>query len=943
MSKHLPIGIVLIILWLQSIGQCPTYAILGKEISGINTSSTLSYEDKLQALYALKNSAEKCSLTGDSTYALLLRSIGNGEYLAHNNSGLAVAFTSQAVNLNNTLKESRSQHLSALCYYSIGYYHQQAKLYRQALAYYDSAIACSANAEDIQLLRMPARQNKAYLCFFIGDYAKSVEECVLGIKDAVAAKDSVRYLILLNIKAQSLCFENSLPQATADAKLAIQLATALKDTFELAAALKTSGFIAEKNRDFAGSKDFYTRAIAARKHTGDIAATASDYNDLGNFFQNSIQNYSAAKSNYLNAVSYARQINDPALRASQLALAYSNLGDNSFKNNRLSEAVQYYTYALRCLNIQLPDYLWSNPPEAQLRKIEHKELVYNLLTQKTILLLQLFRQQQDAKYLTACLQTALLTDSVITHTRYELTNESSKLFWRNNTRQFFATAMEATYLAGDAKLAFYFMEKSRAVLLTDKLNELGALAHLPPSQAAKEEMLQTNIIAAEQQLSLFNPSSKEYAQAEYKYLNEKQALESFILSLEKNYPAYYQYKYADNVPTLASLQQYLAVNHQSFVHYFMSDTVMYALGITPDKTTFIRLSQKDFDNRQLAAFISLCSNKEKLNSSYDSFSVLAQHIYDKLFSPLQLPKGNTAICTDNFLIPFEALCTDAAGEDFLLYHYSFCYVYSASIFMKPFVNSTAAAGNFVGFAPVAFARNLQLVPLRQSANALSELAGFYSHPALFTAAKATRNSFIQQAANYAVITIFSHARADTGNREPVLYMQDSAIYLSELQLLQKTSAQFALLSACQTNIGKAATGEGIYSLARGFAAAGIPSIAGTLWKADDQAIYRISVKFNEGLAAGMDKSTALQKAKLWFIQNNDNKEHNLPYYWANLVLIGNPRPVVLAKENNTLGWIAALIGGITITAMVVWIVKRKGSRRSGKVNVIVANQQLIQN
>jgi CHAT domain-containing protein len=292
------------------------------------------------------------------------------------------------------------------------------------------------------------------------------------------------------------------------------------------------------------------------------------------------------------------------------------------------------------------------------------------------------------------------------------------------------------------------------------------------------------------------------------------------------------------------------------------------------------------------------------------------------------------------LIPFEALCTDAGGKDFLLYHYDFCYVYSASTFMKPFVNS-AAAGNFIGFAPVAFAQSLQLTPLRQSADALIKTAGFYSNPALFTERAARRQNFFRNASNYSVITIFSHARADTSDREPVLYMQDSAIHLSELQLLQKTAAQFVLLSACQTNIGKTATGEGIYSLARGFAAVGVPAIAGTLWKADDQTIYQISSKFNEYLAAGMNKNEALQRAKLWFIQSEDNKEHNLPYYWANLVLIGNPQPIVLAKENNTWRWIIASVLGVVIAAAAVWVLKQKESSHSGKTNATANRQQQI--
>ena len=98
------------------------------------------------------------------------------------------------------------------------------------------------------------------------------------------------------------------------------------------------------------------------------------------------------------------------------------------------------------------------------------------------------------------------------------------------------------------------------------------------------------------------------------------------------------------------------------------------------------------------------------------------------------------------------------------------------------------------------------------------------------------------------------------------------------------------MSACQTNAGKNLTGEGIYSLARGFSSAGIPSVVATQWVADDNAIYAISEKFNQLIAGGMSKDVALQKAKLLDIQNG-NKRNLLPYFWADLILIGNSDPV----------------------------------------------------
>src|ERR1700693_6167889 len=123
-------------------------------------------------------------------------------------------------------------------------------------------------------------------------------------------------------------------------------------------------------------------------------------------------------------------------------------------------------------------------------------------------------------------------------------------------------------------------------------------------------------------------------------------------------------------------------------------------------------------------------------------------------------------------------------------------------------------------------------------------------------ADASRQNFIRQVCDYNTTTILTHARADSLDDEPLLFMNDSVIHLSELQLLDKPASKLIILSACQTNVGKNLNGEGIFSLARGFSSAGIPSVAATQWEADEQAIYAISEKFNEYISQGMNKDLA---------------------------------------------------------------------------------------
>jgi len=200
---------------------------------------------------------------------------------------------------------------------------------------------------------------------------------------------------------------------------------------------------------------------------------------------------------------------------------------------------------------------------------------------------------------------------------------------------------------------------------------------------------------------------------------------------------------------------------------------------------------------------------------------------------------------------------------------------------------------------------------------------------LFTGKKASRHNFFNYAFSYSTVSIFSHARADSSTNEPFLFTHDSVIYLSELQRLNKPATRFVLLSACETNAGKSAAGEGIYSLARGFAAAGIPSVAATLWKADEDAIYVISEKFNQYLSEGKPKDEALQKAKLYFIKNNTGNEKLLPYYWANLILIGNADKLDLTASANSSvsNWLWFIAGGLVLIIFSIYFIRRKQKQK----------------
>ena len=893
--------------------------LMAERISSIEHNPEFSAEQKLSHLYRVKAQYDSSGFIKDTVYAKMLGSIGLYEFVANNNYDAAIQHTLSAAAIAMAAEPTPAFFIATGHYFNLGFYYDKTQRFSKALAYYDTAIMVSRKIAGRESRMLDARLGKIYIYFRMGDYQKSVEESTGGIITALQLGDSLRYLDFLNQRGQSLFFQNQFEQSLTDIETVIPVAERLHQSHRLASAYKMKGFIYARRRDFRVATTAFKDAIEARRQTNDIGQIAGDYNDLGNFYFDSLRNLQSARLYYGQGMKYARQAKD-SVRLSRLSL---NMGRTCIDEGNFSRAEKYLSQAFVYLGVNVSNGLHGAAAVTALSLNQNKELLLYILENKTWLLLRLYEEKKDKRFLHDCLAAALLTDSVITQLRHEQTGEQSKLYWRDRTRAFFATALKACYIANNPALAFYYMEKSRAVLLNDKLNELGAMAHLPEEEHNTEQEYKRCMVNEEQRLNGLPLHSVQYKQQQLMVLQVKGEFEHYIKTLEQKYPAYYRYKYASNVPQLAELQAYLLKIKAHFVHYFVEDTTAYILNIMPDEAKMIQLHSRDFDSKQVTDFLQYCSNKQRLNNDFGGFASVSHALYKIFFEPLQIPFGRVILCQDNFLLPFDALCKDDKGKRFLVYDYIFSYVYSASYLLKE-MNLPVAKGNYIGFAPVSFAPQLALPDLTNSAARLERTAAYYSNTTLYTGNDASRRNFMKAVPGYSIANVFSHALADTGNAEPLLYMQDSVIHLSELQLLNRPATQLIMLSACQTNAGRNATGEGIYSLARGFSSAGISSVAATLWKADEEAIYALSDKFHAYLSEGMRKDDALQKAKLYFIKQGD-REKLLPYFWANMVLMGNAEPVTFSDSANVPWWLIIFVPVLLGTCYVI-IRKRKKLR-----------------
>jgi len=191
-------------------------------------------------------------------------------------------------------------------------------------------------------------------------------------------------------------------------------------------------------------------------------------------------------------------------------------------------------------------------------------------------------------------------------------------------------------------------------------------------------------------------------------------------------------------------------------------------------------------------------------------------------------------------------------------------------------------------------------------------------------ADADKKTFLEKASDFKVIHLASHAMADNENPElSSLFFTDinqdstqSPLYPYEIQSTP-LNADLVVLSACQSGTGKLHRGEGVFSLARNFIAAGAKSVVNSLWKVDDESTSRLMGYFYENLAKGQRKSEALRNAKLTFLENADAMTSH-PYFWSGFVLIGDDSPIV--KKSNKIWWIP---GGLLLLIAVGWITHKR--------------------
>lgn len=409
--------------------------------------------------------------------------------------------------------------------------------------------------------------------------------------------------------------------------------------------------------------------------------------------------------------------------------------------------------------------------------------------------------------------------------------------------------------------------------------------------------------------------------------------------------------------SLLQAQQLLRNPHEVIIDYHKTSDKLFSFLVGIDFVDLIEIEWSPELDQNINVLKNHLSMSYVDSRGIDEYQSSAYFIYQHILEPIEkklsirdsvhriiiVPDGPLAT------LPFDALVTDTMKEpsgywslNYLCKKYSISYAYSLSILEKNLSRGLDKKNpKMLAMAYSNVSNNESDERIERDINELPysglEIDNISKHlkTTAFLGEDATESSFKNEAQEYAIIHLAIHGQADTANmfNSRLIFnldkaqLDDGKLHAHELYSLNLSKLDMAVLSACETGIGKQYEGEGVFSIARGFAYAGCPAIIMSLWKVNDKATAELMDNFYKFLVEGMQKDEALRMAKLDYIANSDDFGAH-PANWAAFIPLGNYQALQINDTKLLYLYFLVILGVI----LVIFVWERIKKKR--KQNII---------
>ncbi|MEO6818673.1 MAG: CHAT domain-containing protein [Ginsengibacter sp.] len=878
-------------------GQCPGKDYFKQKINTISNSKDKNPEIQLKWLLQVKEEMNNCRYQKDSVYMYLLRRIGL-VYFKQVKYDSAVYYTNQSIQIAKILLQNNKCLPLALVdnYYTLFYIAFNLEQEQNELNAIDSCITYFLRGNLGTDKALTVLQSKVEYFYNKGDYSQCINTAKLGeeiVQKSNHIEDSIGNIVFfVNYRANALYYGNELDSAKEILINKIVQFEKIGQSNQLGNIFSALGLINNEEGKYKEALYFLWKGFEKFAINKYGKGLAQNLVFIGRIEGVKLRNYDAGLKYLSTSLKYA-----DAMDSSNV---FTQKGNIYSLKNRFDSAQYFFQKAYNAVQPGMDENTllqksFQFPGYNQLQDLS------DLATDKGDAYVRQYNFTHNNDFLKKAISVFKKNDLFLGKIRTEQKLQiASSLVWNKTARSLYEHAIDACYANKNIEDAFYFFEKSRAILLNDQVNEQRWKAD---SDIVKEATMKKLILEMEQKVATISDSSEENITLRKKLYVANQQYDLFINRFKSRNPVYYE-NYIDNSTlSISQLRKDILKDKKTLVEIFSGDSAVYVLTISG-----INQSIKKIDKKLYAGVANLfnayISNPSLLNRDFKGWIKTSRQLYNLLFQNNIIADGRMIISPDGINFPFEALIISVEQEpDYFLNHYATSYTYSAKYLTNHFAANTNGGSTIFGMAPVKYNADMHLAPLSGSDNSLNKINDYFSNATNVVLEKATKSRFLQNFPDYSIIQLYTHASDSSDRNDPVIYFADSALYLSNLLLDRRPVTQLVVLSACETANGKFYEGEGIFSFNRGFAALGIPAAISNLWSVENESTYRITELFYKYLSKGLPTDVALQKAKLEFIEKSVSKEKKLPYYWAGAILTGKA-DILENKQPSLWLWIS---------------------------------------
>jgi CHAT domain-containing protein/tetratricopeptide (TPR) repeat protein len=639
--------------------------------------------------------------------------------------------------------------------------------------------------------------------------------------------------------------------------------------------------------------------------------------------------------------------------------AYKILGEIYFAKKEYNNALDAFEKALA---INSPDYKKSDNYylEKDIKEVLNIEFSVEILNNEA----KVFEAINTKESNLTAFQTYQLAIKWIEKMRHNLAFEESKIRLNKKHAILYKSAIQLAYRLYEETEeqvyldnAFVIAEKQKGIILLESLiDERGKKYFgVPDELLLKEQTIKNNIAFYQQKMLEKRDDSTKYALYQHYFNDFNLQLATVKDTLQTFYKEYFDLEYQTSIADIPTVQKELVNTNTAFVQYINIDSLSYVFIIEKEKSHFLALPYRQEEKTLIQAFQRNLSSPTSVDNQNDmahfkAFNHLSYQTYQTVFEPVvqQLSKNIDAfiIVPDGAMshFPFEILVNKIAASTsinyiqlpYLIRDYQFQYGYSGTLLVENKNNFSAVSSNseILAYAPAyqntTKAKNRNLVTrenvasLEGTANEINAISEYFK--GTFDATeKATESNFKNEATDYGILHLAMHGKADLNYPDFAHLVfsnvekdttDDGLLYHYEIAQMD-IKAQLAVLSACETGVGKNVEGEGIMSLGRGFMYAGVPSVVMSLWKMNDYTSSQLMPMFYKNLFDGFRKDKALRKAKLDYL-NSAAMEQAHPFYWAGFVGFGDGQAIKQQNSYSKFYW----IGGFAILVIGFFLIRK---------------------